>query len=358
MEANEFRRFYSLNIARFAFTLMIAVFHYWAFYNVNSRGGFIAVEFFFILSGFMLMEQAAGPRGEMTPGQFLLARVKKYYPHYIFSFMVIFLARTIIVDRVAFTQLPSLLAGQAAEIFMLHGTILSDEHTLFYNHVTWYLSILLAVGYVLWALLKRHKEALITAAPIVSFWIYAYMAYTLKTTNNWSTHVFSVCNYALLRGVAGMLLGVLTWHWHSLLNEQAIGKTIRGGIILLGTAALAVAFAASYIWYGMSSFLYVVLFAVGIVLLSSGERLGARLPEPLQSAVAWMSKISWSIYLNHHLVVNAFKFLIPRYRTWVLPLYLLSLIAYSVFTTALVNYIMQLLHRLKRADLSITNWRT
>lgn len=229
MEANEFRRFYSLNIARFAFTLMIAVFHYWAFYNVNSRGGFIAVEFFFILSGFMLMEQAAGPRGEMTPGQFLLARVKKYYPHYIFSFMVIFLARTIIVDRVAFTQLPSLLAGQAAEIFMLHGTILSDEHTLFYNHVTWYLSILLAVGYVLWALLKRHKEALITAAPIVSFWIYAYMAYTLKTTNNWSTHVFSVCNYALLRGVAGMLLGVLTWHWHSLLNEQAIGKTIRGG---------------------------------------------------------------------------------------------------------------------------------
>lgn len=235
MEITESRRFYSLDIARFAFTLMIAVFHYWAFYDVKYRGGFIAVEFFFILSGFMLMEQAAGPRGEMTPGQFLLARVKKYYPHYIFSFTVIFLAKNIVYNKAAVTQLPSLLIGQAAEIFMLHGTILSDENTLLYNNITWYLSVLLAVGYVLWALLKRHKEALLTAAPVVSLWIYAYMAYTVKTTNIWRPHVFSIFDYGILRGAAGMLLGVLVWHWYCLLRDWARDKkTIRGGILFPG----------------------------------------------------------------------------------------------------------------------------
>lgn len=228
----ESRRFYSLDIARFAFTLMIAVYHYWLFYDVNARGGFIAVEFFFILSGFMLMEQATGPRGEMTPGQFLVARIKKYYPHYIFSFAIIFLAKNVVYNRVTFPQLPSLLTGQATEIFMLHGTILTDENTELYNNITWYLSILLAVGYCLWALLKRHKEALLMAAPVVILWIYAYIAYTVNTINIWRPHVFSVFNYGILRGTAGMLLGVLVWHWYCLLRDWAMDKNTGGGYLL------------------------------------------------------------------------------------------------------------------------------
>lgn len=348
MEVMGSRRFCFLDIARFAFTMMIAVFHYWSSYEVNCRGGFIAVEFFFILSGFMLMEQAAGPQGKMTPGQFLIARVKKYYPHYIFSFTVIFLAKNIIYNRTALTQLPSLLIRQTAEIFMLHGTILSDENTALYNSMTWYLSVLLVVGYILWAFLKRHKEALITAAPVVSFWIYAYMAYTVKSTNIWRTHVFSVFDYGLLRGVAGMLLGVLVWHWYCLVRDRAKGKIIQGGVLCsLGTAALATAFAASYIWYDMSSFLYVALFAVGIVLLSAGERLGVRLPKAGQTAAVWMSRISWGIYLNHYLVKDVCKFFIPDYRPSILPLYLVGLIVYSVFTTAAVGYIMRLFRRTK-----------
>ena len=117
----------------------------------------------------------------------------------------------------------------------------------------------------------------------------------------------------------------------------------------LGTAALAAAFAASYIWFGMSSFLYVALFAAGIVLLSAGERLGVRLPKAGQTAAVWMSKISWGIYLNHYLVKDVGKFLNLDYRPFILALYLVGLIVYSVFTTAVVDYIMRLFRRTKGA---------
>ena len=75
--------------------------------------------------------------------------------------------------------------------------------------MTWYLSVLLLIGYVLWAVLEKHQSALLRAAPVAVFRIYAYMAYALGTTNNWRTHVFEIFNYAAFRGIAGILLGIV-----------------------------------------------------------------------------------------------------------------------------------------------------
>lgn len=205
------RRFYSLDIAKFAFTLMIAVFHFWALYQVNARGGFIAVEFFFILSGFFLMRQYEAQKEEITPAQYIWKKIKKYFPHYIFSFLVLFLYRNVVEWGNSFTTILRNFLHQIPEVFMIYGTILSDEKTPIYNSMTWYISVLLIVGYILWALLKGHKPAVMAAAPVAVFGIYAYMCYTIGTTNNWRTHVFEFFNYGMLRAVAGMLLGILVY---------------------------------------------------------------------------------------------------------------------------------------------------
>ena len=56
MEGKAVQRYDTIYLAKFIFTLMIAVFHFWAHYKEPTRGGFIAVEFFFIVSGFFLLK--------------------------------------------------------------------------------------------------------------------------------------------------------------------------------------------------------------------------------------------------------------------------------------------------------------
>ena len=46
------QKYIFIDIAKFAFTIMIAIFHLWGMYKIPALGGFIAVEFFFIVSGF------------------------------------------------------------------------------------------------------------------------------------------------------------------------------------------------------------------------------------------------------------------------------------------------------------------
>lgn len=223
------KKYYSLDIAKFAFTLMIAVFHLWVLYKVPARGGFIAVEFFFILSGFFLMRQHGMQAAEMTPAQYTWRKIKKYFPHYIFSFLVMFLYRNIVEWENDLSTILRNLLHQLSEVFMMYGTILSDEKTYIYNSMTWYLSVLLIVSYVLWALLKRSKSLVMTAAPVIVFWIYAYMCYTLGTTNNWRTHIFEIFNYAALRAAAGMLLGIILFQAYPKLVKNRNG----GGTPLL-----------------------------------------------------------------------------------------------------------------------------
>ena len=208
------QRYYSIDAAKFAFTLMIAVYHFWIHYGQPPRGGFIAVEFFFIASGFFLMKQWEERTAEITPLQYTWRKIKKFYPHYFFSFLAMFLYRHIFNYGSDFYEMAREFLGQATEIFMLYGTILSDEKTFIYNSMTWYLSVLLLTGYALWAVLEKHQSALLKAAPVAAFWIYAYMAYALGTTNNWRTHIFEIFNYAAFRGIAGMLLGIVAYRAH------------------------------------------------------------------------------------------------------------------------------------------------
>lgn len=223
------RKYCSIDIAKFFFSLMIAVYHFCDYYNVSKGGGFIAVEFFFIVSGFLLMNKHMMLVEQISPTEFVWNRAKKYYPHYIFMYFILFFGFNFISYGIDLRKLITDFFSGIPQVFMLHGTILSDEYTHIHNGPTWYLSPLLLVGYVMWTLLNKNRKFVLQAAPIVSFWIYAYMSYTLGTTSNWRTHVFEIFNYAILRGTAGMSLGVVVFQ----LKEHLTRKTVRGGGIPL-----------------------------------------------------------------------------------------------------------------------------
>ena len=272
------QKYIFIDIAKFAFTIMIAIFHLWSMYKIPALGGFIAVEFFFIVSGFFLA-QKIDIDNNITPINYTVSRIKKFYPHYLFSFLAIFFFRNLIIYKdYSIGSLVEKLANQTTEIFMLYGTILSDKKTFIYNSMTWYISVMLIVGYILWGLVQKHKNSVVFIAPIISFWIYAYMYYELGTVNNWRDHVFEIFNYGFLRATAGMLLGLSTYQLSVFLKNKIKSRKIFKFMIYFGLLALSVAFAMSYQWFKEASFAYIVFFLIGVAFITAGESGNLRPP--------------------------------------------------------------------------------
>ena len=327
---------------------MIAVFHLWAHYpNQPTLGGFVAVEFFFIVSGFLLMQKSDHNHSE-SPLSYTWNRVKKLYPHYIFSFLILFLYRTLIVSGDSPILVIQKLINQMTEIFMVYGTIVSDKSTSIYNSMTWYLSVMLIMGYILWGCLQKGKTKVLLVAPIFAFWIYAFMYYTLGTTNNWRTHVFEVFNYGFLRAAAGMLLGCSVFQV-SVRLRQKWSHYHRAATVgfLLGCAVLGLAFVLSYKWYREASFFYIICFAIGVTFLTAAEATEVQLPAWLQGISKFVGKYSYAIYLNHYFISQILiNTLFPKYQSVMILPYLVLLIVYSVFTTHLVQLVIECLKRI------------
>lgn len=354
MEGKTVQRYDTIYLAKFIFTLMIAVFHFWAHYKELARGGFIAVEFFFIVSGFFLLKTyeayevalstREGSAEIISPFQYTWLRIKKLYPHYLFSFLVIFLYRNLIISKNGLATILNNFLKSGTEIFMVYGTILSDEKTHIYNSSTWYISVMLLVGYLLWFFLKKNKSAVLVLAPVISFWIYAYMAYTLGTTDNWRSHVFEIFNYAIFRATAGLLLGIVVYRAQRVFVTYCRNKShiLPKLYLAFGTVVLLIAIIGSYQWFYRASFFYIICFVIGIIFLITGEEL---LSAPIFKDIkmASIGNISYAMYLNHYLIIQILKDQIfPIYRVWIIPIYLLILILYSIFTTKLIQKLKKL----------------
>ena len=77
----------SIDFFRYFFMLNICLWHLNDQLHLLSHG-YLAVEFFFIVSGFFLFKKKEGRLKEMTTMQFLIARYKRFYPKYIFAFFI------------------------------------------------------------------------------------------------------------------------------------------------------------------------------------------------------------------------------------------------------------------------------
>lgn len=82
-------RYIFIDIVKFIYVILIAVFHFCLFYNQPGRGGYIAVELFFMISGFLLANsfEMTQKKGDKICSLYLIKhKLWDYYPHYLFPF--------------------------------------------------------------------------------------------------------------------------------------------------------------------------------------------------------------------------------------------------------------------------------
>ena len=85
-----------IDLLRFIFSSMIVIHHYNASFNFNIlENGYIAVEFFFLLSGYLMAQSAykiTSKKDKLESSEiadstwsFIIKKVKAFYPYYAFA---------------------------------------------------------------------------------------------------------------------------------------------------------------------------------------------------------------------------------------------------------------------------------
>lgn len=279
--------------------------------------GYLAVDFFFALSGFVLTTTYAPrfARG-LTPGDFLKQRFIRLYPT--------FLAGVVVGIPVVFAQiyfgsghaLPMSVAtvGAGFNLLMLPAP---GADTLFpFDRPAWSLFFeLLANVALCYALLRITTKLLVAVCAISGFaLLFAIMRYgSADIGHNWDQILFG-----LSRTSFSFCLGVLA------ARRPIFRATSYSAILLLAALAIILQLdvAAQYRWVYDAVGIFFILPIVAIL------GTGLNLPPSLHRDGSFLGDISYPLYAVHYPVIQALSFvLLKRSHTDALTAALILLLA-------------------------------
>ncbi len=331
------KRMYSLDLLKLVLAYVVAFFHVGIDVNPGST---VAVQIFFIISGFFLARKFCARRGSgYGPWDYTWDHVKSLYPHYLFSLGMIFLyltARAVLYFLMdpswqAFAQILTSIYDQIPDLLLLQSSVHFHNSM---NYPLWQISALLISGYFVYALLDRNEK---TARTLI------FPAAILMIQSLLNTGVDLWANYGpfylpLLRAFGPMCIGVLTWYFTGTdLFHKAL--KYRKTWNLFSVLALV-----SIFTFSRHDVIFLVTTPLVILACTREDSWISRFFS--HSCFRWCGNYSYAIYLNHALIQRvSYALVFPRLERLGLPLntwqqgvvYFVLLSGYSVLTLWLVG---------------------
>ncbi len=231
---------YHLNIE---YDLPEKMFGRWFSFFGNGRNG---VEFFFIVSGFLMAKSAFKRRGDGVPvGKstvlFLWGKIKRLFPPHI---IVVLLTAAYII---MFYRNPVLaLVSRLASVLFLQNTGVGLGSFI---GVEWYISSMLIAMAIIYPLLRANYDVTARAvAPIGSLLIMGYLIQTYACLPN-STRINGLTYSSNLRAIGVMLLGVCAFEASRLIKSRKLLENHKVSMIALENLCYII-----FIYYICSNF--------------------------------------------------------------------------------------------------------
>jgi peptidoglycan/LPS O-acetylase OafA/YrhL len=319
-------RFVQLDALRFAFAVIVVLVHTIGFRLTLIHGGF-AVDFFFILSGFVLSHALI--HRPAPSAQFAWARLARLYPlHLAMLLWLLFLVAGALADPPTNYQLTAL----GLNLVLLQGVWAADVHT--WNFPSWSISVEFVVNVVLLYPVVRARNiavaaaiVLLSGATIVATWGPVFDEFTIQPIHG------TFLAGGLLRGAGGILLGYLLYEAYLVLQPR-FARPPRS-VIHLATGFEIVVIGALVFSLWVDDLGWNLLpVPLSAVLILQMAAVPGRVAKLLQGRTfAFLGGISYSIYLIH----------IPLFATFVgADLLPLPDTAYSVVWPAYFAFLLTL----------------
>lgn len=189
----------SIEALRFVFMVVIAV---WHFSRINPfTHGYIAVDFYFLLSGYLLYGSYV--RHKYDALKYTVEKLKRFYPEYIFVFVIAFLMKLNLLLRDS--DAVTLFLNAISEGLLINSVGVFGGGV---NPASWYVSVLMVGGGILYAVLHWNKKvALSIVFPLLVLFSYTYLMGFGGSLEQFANDGF--ISQSLLRGMAGMALGAV-----------------------------------------------------------------------------------------------------------------------------------------------------
>lgn len=279
-------RFYALDGIRGLAALAVAAYHYGAVADLRTFPGYLAVDLFFVLSGFVIAMNY-GERLSRGIGtlRFMVLRMERLYPLWLLGCLV---ALAHIVWMGGAATAPRWLAGiTVANLLMLPAP--ADTYIFPLNMPGWSLFFEVLVNIAFAAMLWRLRNGAIAAIMLASAVMLGIMAWPHGTVNlgsDWPTIFGGVPRtlFSFLAGVMVFRLGAATARRATWLSLVPAALAL---LAILWTPPLALRLGSELLWV-------LALFPLLVGLAARWES-----PAMLQRACKHLGDISYPVYVLH-----------------------------------------------------------
>jgi len=313
-----------IELLRFLFAIMILLFHIQKRFacdnvHIGSSGlllfsrGYIGVEFFFLVSGYLLAASCYAKReypgtliGTETAGM-MYRKVMSVFPYHIFATVITLIVNAYFLEKTFSGRFKYILDSWAA-IFMVQ---VFGFHSSWVNTLTWYLDVWLMVTFIFYIFLRKNYDVFAkVVCPLLALFVLGYIDYTygkISGVEVW-TGLFYKC---FLRGMSEMALGISAYSMTRLINKQKYtqaGKTFFAIVEAIGYIFVFVFSCTS----GSCHYEMPVIFVMTVLIMITFSDINPCHEIFDHSVFGYMGKLSLLIYLNQFYAIRLVEMLLVR----------------------------------------------
>lgn len=301
---------YAINYWKLFFALMVVAYHKTITDNFGGiwRGGYIAVDFFFIVSGYFMVSSYMKNKKDIEERhvgirtlEFIKKKFKTIFP-YIFisacsSFLLSCKDTSVIfcLNRLRYLVL---------ELLLLNMSGFSEGA----RYTNWYVSALFLVIFILFPLLCYFKEDYIyIISPLLSILIYGWISQKIGFVRGTEGEYFGILRLGVWRGMAGVSAGSICWILSDHLSKLRLNKYGKM-IVSMGIGFSIIVIISNAIFYPCSQqdFISIVFIVFLVAAIFSKQSFFYNLYNPKLSTLLreWSTAIFFMSGLGNAITVN------------------------------------------------------
>lgn len=317
-----------IEIYRFIMIMGVAILHFSEDYTQNQKGfygGYLGVDFFFILSGFFLMMHFYRNYKEQEPVgasvTYIINRLKVLYPPFFAAVLLMTLLKWV-ESGFGVRNLCMLLYNNRWQFLLLHSVGMPTGCIL---RSVWFLSPLIFLSYFIYLCLCLNKKWTVGLTPVVSVLLFAFIAQKYGFFGMHFEYI-GIFVGGFIRGLPEMLLGVFLAYLikeYFPTHKPRISKA--AGIAARVICYAVIAVTEVYSRWDINDFNVLPAFALLIILAFIQP-----LDPPFAGVLNFLGGISYWIYLIHVVVGFVFMTYFPGYGyVMMLFIYLAAVVVLS-----------------------------
>ncbi len=303
-----------ISLLKFIFSIIILLYHITRLLNGKNKfslclNGYLTVDFFFMVSGYYFYQSLLKINNNIYKENvnFIIKKIKSFLP-YTISIGIIMLIFKLIKHSIGKRDI----IMSIFNIFLIDMTGLSGYQL---NGVTWYISSMLIVFFVLKPIIYNTKEIYTHyICPIIIMFGLGYIYKSAPSLNIFMTGWNGFFYNGLIRALIDINLGILIFILSSKLkNMKENIKYYNLKLNIIGVIIYILIFV--YIFFNKNEgaidyFILAILFIAALTSFSE-ERLNKIFDKKI---IRYLEKISLPIFINHFFVIKLINYYTKTYN--------------------------------------------